>query len=126
MVNSFQGVGGQAESSGCVKIGDVIVAVNGRKLDRTTDAHSLVQLIKKLTRPVMITFIHAGITPEALECIEAKETRSVARVMDCVGDGYIPSMLPGETLRDVIQVRREKKEKKNPPPPPPQNQIKRN
>jgi len=102
MVNSFQGQDGQAESSKCVQIGDVIVAVNGHKISRDKDAHALVTLIKKLSRPVMITFIHAGITPEALALIEAKE-KEQSRVCKCLADDYELDLLPGEFLLDCAQ-----------------------
>ena len=102
MVNSFQGTNGQAQASNCIQIGDIIAAVNGYKLSPSLDAHALVTLIQKLSRPVLITFVHAGITPQVLGAIEAAEKKE-EKIEKCLADGYFLELLDGEVLLDVAQ-----------------------
>ncbi|GMH80512.1 hypothetical protein TL16_g08575 [Triparma laevis f. inornata] len=91
IVNSFQGEGGQAQASGNVKVGDVLVAVNGWRLDKGTDAHKLVGLITQLPRPISITFVHADVSSKPV------------KVTNCLSDGYKLPLMPGEKLIECRQ-----------------------
>lgn len=92
IVNSFQGVNGQAEASRGVQVGDVLIAVNGWRLDASTDAHGLVNIIKGLQRPVQVTFVHANVKDQP------------QKITYCMADEYELSLLPGEQLIDVAQA----------------------
>ncbi|GMI03533.1 hypothetical protein TrRE_jg6659 [Triparma retinervis] len=92
IVNSFQGENGQAEASRGVQVGDVLIAVNGWRLDAGTDAHGLVGIIKELQRPIQVTFVHANVQDQP------------QKIKHCMADAYELPLLSGEELIDVAQA----------------------
>ena len=90
IVNSFQ-EDSQAENSGDVMVGDVLVAVNGWRLDKVADAHGLIGLISQLPRPVSITFVHADVKSAPV------------KIMKCLMDGFELPLMEGEVLLECRQ-----------------------